>query len=58
VNFAAVAITVWCGYQSNRNPGLKGLREAYMEVIPTLLLQAQDEQYYVRQPVPEPVQKG
>jgi hypothetical protein len=55
MNFAAVAITAWCGYQSNRNPGLKGLREAYVEVIPTLLLQAQDEQYYVRQPVPEAV---
>jgi len=58
MNFPAVAITVWCGYQLNRNPGHKGLREAYVKVIPTLLLQAQDVQYYVRQPVPEAVQQG
>jgi hypothetical protein len=58
MNFAAVTITVWCGYQSNRDPGLKGSREANVEAIPTLLRQAQDEQYYVRQRVPEAAKNG
>ena len=35
-------------------PAYRGLREAYGEIIPTLLRQAKDEQYYVRRPLPEP----
>ena len=35
-------------------PAYGGLREAYAEIIPTLLRQAKDEQYYVRRPLPPP----
>jgi fatty acid desaturase len=35
-------------------PAYKGLREAYREIIPTLLRQAKDELYYVERPLPEP----
>jgi fatty acid desaturase len=35
-------------------PAYAGLREAYGEIIPTLLRQAKDEQYYVRRPLPGP----
>jgi hypothetical protein len=33
-------------------PAYSDLREAYGEIIPTLLRQATDEQYYVRRPLP------
>ena len=33
-------------------PAYAGLREAYREIIPTLLRQAKDAQYYVRRPLP------
>ena len=35
-------------------PAYAGLRHAYAEIIPTLLRQAKDEQYYVRRPLPGP----
>jgi len=37
-------------------PAYKGLREAYREIIPTLLRQAKDDLFYVKRPLPEPAQ--
>jgi fatty acid desaturase len=34
-------------------PPYRGLWEAYREIIPTLLQQTKDDQYYVRRPLPE-----
>jgi fatty acid desaturase len=34
-------------------PPYRGLWEAYREIIPTLLRQTKDDQYYVRRPLPE-----
>jgi fatty acid desaturase len=35
-------------------PAYGGLRQAYGEIIPTLIRQAKDEQYYIRRPLPGP----